>query len=72
MGTTKHTITKKVIEQYETVRISGLCNMFDYICVTDTADQLGLQDLSWLSKKEYTLILKNFAKYVALYNVKQQ
>lgn len=69
---TRHAITKKVMEQYETVRISQICNMFDYFSVMNAAYQLGLQDLSCLSQKEYVLILQNFAKYMALYNIEQQ
>lgn len=70
--TEQHPITRKVMEQYEIVRISGLCNMFDYVGVQRAANDLELFDLVCLSQKEYVLILKDYERYMQLYNIKRQ
>ena len=69
--TKEHPITKKVMLQYETVRKSSICNMFDYPDVIKTAEALDLPELANLEEENYINILKNFAKFMMLYNIKQ-
>jgi len=49
-----------VIKQYEYIRKSGLCNMYDYDCVVDLANKLGFYDLAVLGKRKYMLLQEKF------------
>lgn len=65
------TITKEVIEQYEIIRKIGVCNMFDYYCITNTANDLEMYELGSLEREEYKYILKNFDKLMKKHNIEQ-
>jgi len=62
-------ITKEVIKQYEQIRKMGLCNMFDFRCVSNIADQIEFYDLAELTREEYVYILSNFRKLMKKYNI---
>jgi len=64
-------ITKEVMEQYEIIRRMGPCNMFDYCCVINTANDLELEELASLEKEEYVYILRNFGKLMKKYKIEQ-
>jgi hypothetical protein len=69
-------ITKEVVEQYELLRRSGICNMIDINCVASTSIQLAYKDLAtflghfWLDG--YTEILKNFDDLLKKYDIEQE
>ncbi len=64
-------MTKTIMEQYEAVRQSGDCNMFDYNCVITIADRLNFYALACLTRDEYKDILMNFGKYMKKFGVLQ-
>ena len=65
-------MTKEIMEQYEAVRQSGACNMFNYYCVTNVAKTLGFDALAEVSFDEYKDILMNFEKYMKQFDIKQK
>ena len=64
-------MTKEIMEQYEAVRQSGACNMFNYNCVTNVAETLGFDALAEVSFDKYKDILMNFEKYMKQFDIKQ-
>jgi len=64
-------MTKEIMEQYEQVRQSGACNMFDYRCVITVADKLKFYDLASLEIEEYKKLLMNFSKYMKQFSIDQ-
>lgn len=64
-------MTEEIMEQYETVRQSSACNMFDYYCVIQIANKLDMDDLANVSRDEYKDILKNFNKYMKKFKIDQ-
>lgn len=64
-------ITEDVMNQYEIIRKMGACNMFDYYCVTNTANDLEMYEMASLEIDEYTYILQNFSKLMKKYNIEQ-
>ena len=69
--TVADTISKECMEQYEAVRRSGLCNMFDRYCVTGAACAMGFDDLADLDRKGYTALLQNFGALMEYYGIEQ-
>ncbi len=65
------TITTKIMEQYETIRRIGKCNMYDLNCVRYYADRLDLYDLASIEKDDYVYILQNFPELMAKFNIQQ-
>ena len=65
-------ITEEVMNQYEIIRSMGPCNMFDYYCVTNTANDLEMFELGSLEKNEYLYILKNFSALMEKYGIEQK
>lgn len=65
--------TKEVMQQYETVRKSGVCNMFDMTCVAEACDMLEFQDLLEVveDRGKYTMLLMNFGKLMEHYEIAQ-
>ena len=68
---TNENITKKVMEQYESVRRSGICNMFDYYCVMRAAMTSDYRELAALYVNDYIYLLSNFGSLMKLYGVNQ-
>ncbi len=66
--------SKEVIEQYEKVRESGICNMFDRGCVIRVSGKLGFVDLKDVgnNQKEYGELLQNYSKLMKKYNISQK
>lgn len=64
-------ISKKIMEQYEVIRQSGLTNMFDYYNVILIATKMKYYALGNLTRDEYKEILMNFNKLMKKYNIKQ-
>jgi hypothetical protein len=64
-------MTKAIMQQYEIVRSSGACNMFNYGSVMDTAMKLGLIELASVDRDGYKDILMNFDKYMKKFDIKQ-
>jgi len=64
-------MTKEIMEQYERIRQSGLCNMFDYNCVIRVANGLKFYALADVTRDEYSNILMNFGKYMKQFDIKQ-
>ena len=62
---------KETMMQYEIIRQSGKCNMFDYYCVTNQANKLELHKLASLTLEEYRDLLMNFSKYMKEFDIKQ-
>ena len=52
-------ITKEDFEDYETIRYSGMTNMFDVACVIELSNDL--------TKEKIIDIMKNYDKYCKLY-----
>ena len=69
--TVTDTISKECMEQYEAVRRSGLCNMFDRYCVTGAACAMGFDDLADLDKKKYILLIANYVELMEYYGIEQ-
>ena len=65
-------MTKEIMQQYETIRNSGACNMFDYNCVINMAETLDCIELSEVTKEQYMDILQNFGKYMKEFDIKQE
>ena len=63
--------TKELMEQYETVRESGACNMFNYSCVINVADQMELYELASLTMEEYGQILMDFSSLMKKHDIQQ-
>jgi len=64
-------ISKECMEQYEAVRKSGVCNMFDFCCVVGTASTMGFDALAELDRKDYVKLLSNFSSLMSHYGIKQ-
>ena len=64
-------ITKEIMEQYETMRQSGICNMFSYDCVMIYAREMKLLNLGSLTFEEYKDVLRNFSKYMKKFDIQQ-
>ena len=64
-------ITKEIMEQYEAIRQSGACNMFDYFCVVDIADRTDMDELASLTREEYKQLLMNFNALMKKHDIKQ-
>ena len=56
-------ITKMIFDQYEKIRLSGKCNMFDINCVKLFARRKGYYALSEVSQKDYLDIIQNYDYY---------
>lgn len=65
-------ITKEIMEQYELIRCSGVCNMLDYYCVIGTAIKMRCKKLSMLTREDYKDLLLNFCKYMKQFDIKQE
>lgn len=65
-------ITKKVMEQYEQIRKSGACNMYDYPCVVDVANWLDLYELSILNKKEYIYMISHYSNLMKKFKLERR
>ena len=67
-------ITKEVMQQYEEVRQSGLCNMFDITCVKQYCEIAGSDELLAVvrSRKEYSKLLQNFSSLMAEHGITQR
>ncbi|MEW6613965.1 MAG: DUF5049 domain-containing protein [Thermodesulfobacteriota bacterium] len=67
-------ITKEAMEQYEKVRASGICNMFDMNCVATVSKKLKFKELYKIvqSRKEYGNLLENFSVLMKKYGIKQR
>jgi len=57
-------IDQELINQYETVRQLGSCNMIvEYDCVVDVAKRIDLRRLASLTKGEYAILLQHFFEH---------
>ena len=65
-------ITKDIMEDYETIRQSGVTNMFDFFQVTRIAKKWKMKELAKLTRDQYGELLGNFGKLMKYYNVKQK
>ena len=65
-------MTKEIMQQYETIRQSGACNMFNYNCVIDIANRFGFDALAEVTWDQYKDILMNFNKYMKEFDIKQE
>ena len=65
-------MTEKIMQQYERVRQSGVCNMFDYNCVRQESLRLECKELASLDISDYFKLLQNYNKLMAKFNVKQE
>ena len=63
--------TKETMEEYETIRSSGVTNMFDYFNVIKIAKKIGLKSLAKLTRDDYTELLMNFSSLMKKYDIKQ-
>jgi hypothetical protein len=64
-------ISKQTMEEYETIRRSGVSNMFDIVGVQNAARRVGLKALAKLGRDDYIYLLQNFSKLMKGYGVKQ-
>ena len=64
-------ITEEVMQQYEVVRKSGICNMFDMTCVAEVCSALEFQDLLEITedRKRYFTLLMNFSDLMKHYRI---
>lgn len=66
-------INKDTMDQYEKIRQSGACNMFDRACVAVAAYEKGYLDLAAVALYEdsYKALLMNFSKLMKHYGITQ-
>lgn len=66
-------ITKEVMEEYEEVRQSGICNMFNISCVEMVSRKADMEELGKIAsnREKYSELLMNFGKYMKKYDIKQ-
>jgi len=67
-------VQKEIIQQYEDIRQSGLCNMFNYTDVRYVAQRISADALfSFIkdSMDSYTTILRNFSELMKKFDIKQ-
>jgi hypothetical protein len=66
-------MTKAVVQGYETIRCSGVCNMFDRTLVARAADMMGCRGLAKVAEDRaaYSYLLQNFGRLMAKYEIKQ-
>ena len=66
-------ISKEAMQQYEIVRKSGICNMFDMTCVARLCSALEFQDLLEITedRKRYFTLLMNFSDLMKHYRITQ-
>jgi len=66
-------MTKSVIQDYETIRSSGVCNMFDRHCVANAANRMGFKELEHVAEDRaaYSYLLQNFGRLMAQYEIRQ-
>jgi len=64
-------ITKRVMEEYEIIRQSGVTNMFDYYNVIRIAGKVGASELAKVTLQDYKYLLMNFGRLMKEYNIKQ-
>lgn len=67
---------KKIMQQYEDIRQSGLTNMFNFTNVRHIAGKTGKHELyAFISgddgQKRYMSVLKNFGKLMKKFDIKQ-
>jgi hypothetical protein len=64
---------KLIIEQYESVRVSGLTNMFDMNNVNFIAKRFRFKELLTMTKssKDYSSILKNYSSLISKFNIRR-
>lgn len=62
-------ISKEAMQQYEIVRKSGVCNMFDMTCVATACNILEFQELQEVieDRKSYSTLLRNFSDLMQHY-----
>ncbi len=65
---------REIIQQYENIRKSGVCNMFNYTAVKYAAKQFGWTALYNFIKdgmNSYQTILLHFSKLMKKFDIKQ-
>lgn len=63
-------ITKEIVLQFEHIRQSGKCNMFDVNCVQRTAFDLEFHQLvNAIEDKQYMYILQQYGNLVEYYKI---
>jgi len=65
-------ISRETMEQYETVKQEGPCNMLDYPCVVKFAGRTELYALGSLTHDEYYLIIANFGGLMKHYGIMKE
>jgi hypothetical protein len=72
-GEMEKRMTKAVVQDYETIRRSGICNMFDITYVAQAATMMGFKELAKVAKDRaaYSYLLQNFGWLIAQYEIKQ-
>jgi len=64
-----------LIKQYETIRKSRACNMFNYPCVQETAFDFGMEELGTFIEEEgrkgYRILLQNFSALCTKYEIQR-
>lgn len=64
-------ITNATMEEYELLRESGFCKMFDYEHVMRLVDEYLLEDLADLTIEEYGYLVTNYIQLMEKHNVKR-
>ena len=68
----KINITLEMLKEYEMIRRGGMCDMFDYYCVTGVAKRFKFKTISHLTLEQYVELLENFGKKLTEFNIKQE
>jgi len=73
-GAVLRLVSKETMEQYEKLRRSGLCNMFDLGCVHSASGCLGFTELEDISEsfEDYAVLLGNFGGLIKHYGITQE
>ena len=66
-------VCEEAMQEYEDLRRSGLCNMFDLGCVVEAADGIGWNALLEVAENRsaYLTLLRNFGKLMKHYGITQ-
>jgi hypothetical protein len=65
-------ITKQMVEDYESIRSSGVTNMFDYKNVIHIAKTLKMEGVAKLSLKDYANLCQNYSSLMNKFNIKRR
>lgn len=62
-------ITERMMQEFESIRASGVANMMDYYKVMRVARKHGAKQLAGLSQGQYMVLLNNYQKMMDKFKI---